>query len=92
MSLYEDDPAARKEGGARQVKFALPDRDPKFVAGFACGRMWALMCNGSARIDTFVPASVRDTVEAMAMALGWVEHITVVDANWIRVTMENPHR
>jgi len=70
-----------------QLVMAFPDQSPSFAHGFACGRVWEQMKSGRSPIDGMLPAECRTTIEAMAMANGWVERIDRVDDDWIRVTL-----
>lgn len=69
----------------------FPDQSPSFAHGFACGRVWErLLVPGARTVSAVMPAETRDTIEAMAMALGWIETVDTVDAEWIEVTLTGP--
>src|ERR1700727_450531 len=71
------------------LTFAFPNQAPDFAYGFSCGRLWEQMRTASAICGTF-PTECRVTIEAMAMSLGWVETITVLDDDWIQVDLCRP--
>lgn len=70
---------------------AFPDQSPNFAHGFTCGRIWQQMTDAPARdvIET-VDADVRPTIEAMAMAKGWVEEVKDLADGWIEVRLRSP--
>src|ERR1700678_1959457 len=77
------------EGWSLTLRF--PDQSPAFSCGFTCGRLWEQMRTpGCGAITTMVMSDVRETVEAMAMALGWIEEIRDVTDGWIEVTLTKP--
>lgn len=73
------------------LAFAFPDQSPEFAYGFTCGRIWQAMTEAPARdvVET-VLAETRSTIEAMAMAKGWVEEIKEIGDGWLSVTLRSP--
>lgn len=70
---------------------AFPDQSPSFAHGFTCGRIWQAMTEAPARdvVET-VLAETRSTIEAMAMAKGWVEEIEDIGEGWLSVRLRSP--
>jgi hypothetical protein len=73
------------------LTFAFPDQSPSFAYGFSCGRVWEQMKSpGASVIGGTFPVETRDTIEGMAMALGWIETIEDMGEGWINVTLVRP--
>lgn len=70
--------------------FSFPDQSPSFAHGFACGRIWEQMSGGRHLVEGIVPTECQSTIEAMAMARGWIEEITPVNDDWISVKLTRP--
>jgi hypothetical protein len=75
---------------------AFPDQSPSFTHGFTCGRIWQQMAVGQLHlnfaIEETVLAETRPTIEAMAMAKGWVEEFTDIGDGWLNVRLVSPGR
>ena len=81
------------EGDGYRLVFAFPDQSPSFGNGFTCGRIYAAMLmRPDAEHQFTVIDEARTTIEAMAMALGWVEAFEAVGDGWLRVTLTPPPR
>lgn len=73
------------------LALAFPDPSPAFAHGFACGRIWQSMTDAPTRdIDETVMAETRPTIEAMAMAKGWIEEIRDIGDGWLSVKLRSP--
>jgi hypothetical protein len=70
---------------------AFPDQSPEFAHGFTCGRIWQKMLEAPARdVQETVLAECPPTIEAMAMAKGWVEEIKDIGDGWLDVRLRTP--
>ncbi len=74
-----------------ELVLAFPDQSPEFAHGFTCGRIWQAMTEAPARdvVET-VLAETRPTIEAMAMAKGWVEEIEDIGHGWLSIRLRSP--
>lgn len=77
---------------------AFPDQSPSFAHGFTCGRIWQQMSQWQRQlhlnfvIEETVLDATRPTIEAMAMAKGWVEQFTDIGDGWLNVRLVSPGR
>lgn len=71
---------------------SFPDQSPSFAHGFTCGRIWHAMTESPACdvVEEMVDADCRPTIEAMAMAKGWIEEIAEINDGWISVRLRSP--
>lgn len=74
-----------------ELALAFPDQSPNFAHGFMCGKIWQQMNDYPANdiVETVV-SDIRPTIEAMAMAKGWVEEIKKVADGWLEVRLRSP--